>query len=308
MARILTCGEILVEIMAERKGQSFKEPALWKGPYPSGAPAIFISAAARMGGSAAIVAKVGADDFGQLNIDRLDADRVDTRWIIRAAGETTGVAFVRYKEDGERDFIFHFARAACGSLSAEEIRREAFADCRYFHIMGCSLTAGEGLRRAVMRGCELARERGALISFDPNIRPELITDPEQLSLLRELLHEADILLSGKKEVAFLLGREADEAFFAGKRCVVLKQGARGIDVLQDGVFRHLDPHPVEEVDPTGAGDCFDGCFIACLDAGMDDYTAARYANVAGALSVRKLGPMEGVPFKAELEAVIAQGG
>ena len=78
MARIMTIGEILVEIMATERGQSFRAPGPLVGPFPSGAPAIFIDQVARLGFPAGIIGCVGDDDFGWLNIERLKRDGVDT--------------------------------------------------------------------------------------------------------------------------------------------------------------------------------------------------------------------------------------
>ena len=78
MAQVVTIGEILVEIMATRIGQTFREPGLFAGPYPSGAPAIFADQAARGGASTALISCVGPDDFGTLNLERLAASGVET--------------------------------------------------------------------------------------------------------------------------------------------------------------------------------------------------------------------------------------
>ena len=140
MLDILTIGEILVEILTEKTGQVFYRPGVLLGPYPSGAPAIFIDQAARMGARCAIVAKVGQDDFARLNLERLSQDGVDVTPVIRTADNSTGVAFVTYYEDGSRQFIFHFAKAACGELSAADVDPALIADTRFLHIMGCSIT------------------------------------------------------------------------------------------------------------------------------------------------------------------------
>ena len=100
MAQVVTIGEILVEIMATRIGQTFREPGLFAGPYPSGAPAIFADQAARVGASTALISCVGPDDFGTLNLERLAASGVETSGIRRVPGTTTGSAFVTYRADG----------------------------------------------------------------------------------------------------------------------------------------------------------------------------------------------------------------
>ena len=72
MDKIMTMGEILVEIMAAQRGQTFREPGSLRGPYASGAPAIFIDQVARLGHPAGIIGCVGDDEFGLLNIERLE--------------------------------------------------------------------------------------------------------------------------------------------------------------------------------------------------------------------------------------------
>jgi tagatose kinase len=115
--KVLTVGEILVEIVATTKGDGFREPQPLVGPFPSGAPAIFIDQIGRLGTRAAIISRVGDDDFGRLNLDRLRADGVDVSGIEVAKGEATGSAFVRYRPDGSRAFVYNIAHSATGKLS-----------------------------------------------------------------------------------------------------------------------------------------------------------------------------------------------
>src|SRR6266851_816553 len=107
---ILTMGEILVEIMATERGQSFRRPG-------------------------AMIGCVGSDDFGALNVERLRSDGVDVSGISVIKSATTGSAFVTYREDGERDFIFNIANSASGQLSVGNIRDDLLKDCKHFHVM-----------------------------------------------------------------------------------------------------------------------------------------------------------------------------
>jgi sugar/nucleoside kinase (ribokinase family) len=100
-------GELLVEIMRPQAGLGLYRPGPFLGPYPSGAPAIFIATAARLGHPAGIIGGVGADDFGRLLVDRLKADGVRCEHIHSFPGRATAVAFVSYFEDGSRQFIYH---------------------------------------------------------------------------------------------------------------------------------------------------------------------------------------------------------
>ena len=75
MAAIWTMGELLVEIMRPRADMSMFEAGEFLGPYPSGAPAIFIDTAARLGHQAGIIGGVGSDDFGKCLLDRLEISK-----------------------------------------------------------------------------------------------------------------------------------------------------------------------------------------------------------------------------------------
>src|SRR5450755_1655515 len=99
---LVTVGEILVEIMATSIGNGFRETQGLIGPYPSGAPAIFMDQAARLGARCAMIGAVGDDDFGRVNLDRLSRDGVDVSAIAVHPGIATGSAFVRYRADGAR--------------------------------------------------------------------------------------------------------------------------------------------------------------------------------------------------------------
>ena len=105
-------GEILVEIVATTVGDGFLEAQPLVGPFASGAPAIFISQCGRLGGKAAMVGAVGDDDFGRVNTDRLKRDGVDVSTISIDPDYPTGSAFVRYRKDGSRDFVYNIATSA----------------------------------------------------------------------------------------------------------------------------------------------------------------------------------------------------
>ena len=308
MAQVVTIGEILVEIMATRIGQTFREPGLFAGPYPSGAPAIFADQAARVGASTALISCVGPDDFGTLNLERLAASGVETSGIRRVPGTTTGSAFVTYRADGGRDFIFNIANSASAALDAAQLEPALFRGCAWFHVMGSSLFSPR-IAAAVRRGVELARAEGARISFDPNIRKELLGLPEVESTIAGVLAVADLLLPSDADLEHLCpgldeASALERLLDAGRSMILLKKGARG------SVYRDRERHiaspafPAEEIDPTGAGDCFGGTFVACLARGVPVERAVRLANAAGALAVGKKGPMEGNSTMAELEAFL----
>jgi sugar/nucleoside kinase (ribokinase family) len=307
MYDIITVGEILVEILTDHVGQKFSEPGKLLGPYPSGAPAIAIDQAGRMGAKAAIIAKVGKDDFAKVNLDRLTADGVDVSHVKETESNSTGTAFVTYFENGDRQFIFHFSHAACGELAPSDVNIEAVRSSKYLHIMGCSITASPSMGAAVMEAVRIASENGVKISFDPNIRPELLKG-QIMDYYNTILSACDVLLTGKSELKILFGdaETGVKDLLAKKdRIVVVKDGSRGTELYTRAQAFYTDTYKAVEVDPTGAGDCFDGTFLAMLTSGSDMKTAVRYANAAGALGVEKRGPMEGNSFRSDLEAFMA---
>jgi sugar/nucleoside kinase (ribokinase family) len=307
MYDIITVGEILVEFLTAHVGQKFNEPGKLFGPYPSGAPAIAIDQAGRMGIKTAIIAKVGEDDFGSLNLKRLSEHGVDVSYVVSTRDNSTGTAFVTYFEDGSRQFIFHFTHAACGELCVADVNEEAIRNSRYLLIMGCSITGSPTMCDAIIQAVRLARGNGVAICFDPNIRPELLSG-KIMDYYHEIIDASDILLTGKSEMRNLFGdpRSAVRQLLEQKdRIIVVKDGSRGTELYTRNEAFRLSAYPATEVDPTGAGDCFDGTFLSMICLGSDLRTAVNYGNAAGAKAVERRGPMEGNTYKRELDEFLA---
>jgi 2-dehydro-3-deoxygluconokinase len=86
---------------------------------------------------------------------------------------------------------------------------------------------------------------------------------------------------------------------------VLKLGSDGC-LASDGNRReHLPGAQVDAIDATGAGDCFDGAFIARVVAGDDVFAAARYANAAAALATTGYGAVAPLPRREDVERLLA---
>lgn len=306
---ILTMGEILVEIMAVERGQSFRQPGTLIGPYASGSPAIFIDQVARTGSRCAMIGCVGDDDFGVLNVERLRADGVDVSGIAVVETATTGSAFVTYREDGERDFIFNIANSASGQLSVDNVREDLLKDCRHFHVMGSSLFSFR-IIEAMKKVIETVKGQGGTVSFDPNVRKEMLRMPEMRAALDFVLDYTDIFLPSGHEVTLLATAKSEahaveELLKRGVREVVVKRGKDGCSFYDGTRETHLPAFSVEEIDPTGAGDCFGATYIACRSQGMEVERALRYACASGAMAVTVRGPMEGTATLAELDGFIA---
>jgi tagatose kinase len=307
---ILTMGEIVVEIMAVERGQSFRRAGTLAGPYASGAPAIFIDQVAHLGSRCAMIGCVGDDDFGVLNVERLRADGVDVSGIAIIKTATTGSAFVTYREDGERDFIFNIANSASGQLSVGNLREDLLKDCGHFHVMGSSLFSPR-IIEAMKKVIETVKGNGGSVSFDPNVRKEILGSPDMRDALDFILDHTDVFLPSGHEVTLLATASSeagaiDELLRRGVREVVVKRGKDGCSFHDGTRETHLPAFSVEEIDPTGAGDCFGATYIACRSQGMEVERALRYACASGAIAVTAKGPMEGTATLAELDEFIGK--
>jgi tagatose kinase len=308
--KVLTVGEILVEFVATTKGDGFLESQPLLGPFPSGAPAILIDQLARLGTPAAIVSRVGDDDFGRVNQDRLAADGVDISGIAVAKGEATGSAFVRYRPDGSRAFVYNIAHSAAGKLDLTPEAEALMASCDHIHVMGTAFAA-PGLALVVREAIERVTARGGTLSFDPNLRPEILDSPGMREALDEVLARTDLFLPSGEEIYLFTKADVEaaavhELLDRGVRDIVIKRGNRGASHFDRRGRTDVAPLSVEEVDPTGAGDCFGGAFVSIWLTGASPQTALRYANAAGAYAITKVGPMEGVGTRDELDALLAQ--
>jgi len=297
MKKILVIGEILVEIMADQPDQPFLGAGTFNGPYASGAPAIFIDQVARFKVPAAILSAVGNDDFGKLCLERLATDGVDTGSVKIVGDRATGVAFVRYNSDGSRNFIYHIGNAACGQLSLEDLKTVNWEELGVFHIMGSSIFNQE-MFKIHKEAIKMIPDH-CIISFDPNVRPEILaTDPALSDFMGEMFDKAKVLFVTEEELEFLAGTDCMEkalhvCFSKGIEIVVVKRGGEGATLFTEDHRFDVSAINVAEVDPTGAGDTFAGAFMAGYVLGWPLEECLESANIAGASAVTKRGPMEG---------------
>jgi sugar/nucleoside kinase (ribokinase family) len=309
MKSILTIGEILVEIMATDKGGGFLEPINLVGPFPSGAPAIFIDQAAKFGQPAAIIGCVGNDDFGRVNLDRLRRDGVNVEGVRIDPEIATGSAFVRYRPDGSRAFVYNIKHSASGDIVLDEAARAVLDRSDHLHVMGTALFS-PSIVDVVLRAAEAIKERGGTISFDPNLRPEMLNLPGLREACETLFRRCDLFLpSGVELYLFTKAKEekatVDEILAQGIKAIVHKRGAEGASYF-DSATRLTQPgFEVEELDPTGAGDCFGATFVSCWLRGMAPARCLAYAAASGALAVTRQGPMEGAASQADLDTFLA---
>ncbi|WP_413733950.1 sugar kinase [Sodalis sp. RH21] len=319
MRTICTIGEILVEFLAKEINQDLTLPGEFTGPFPSGAPAIYADQVAMLGFPSMLFSCVGADTFGTLCMNRLRRDGVNIANVAVIPAAVTGTAFVSYQNQTQRNFIFNMTQSANGYLSAEYIDEHQLSNCRHLHIMGSSLFSFR-IIDAICKAIHQIKNNHGTISFDPNIRKEMLNIPEMSQAFDFIMEYTDIFLPSESELDYFAESEdKDEEHVVAKLLadgighVVIKRGAKGasyyaIDGRGKRIEHHIPGFSVDTVDPTGAGDCFGATFVCLLLEGYPVKKALRFAAASGALAISRQGPMEGTSTLPELELFVAAGG
>jgi sugar/nucleoside kinase (ribokinase family) len=304
-------GELLVEFICTGTDSRNRRPADYRGPYPSGAPGIFIDQAARQGARAVFAGAVGEDAFGEVVTGRLRASGVAGDLIRSVPGWPTGTAHVAYNSDGSREFVFNMARSAAALFphGDEAVAGFRTAGVTVLHISGSAL-GDPTMRARVFAVAQALHGAGVAISIDPNIRVELMSDAGYLEVVRALMAMAAYVLPSDADADLLFPGEgfadwAGRLMADGARCVALKRGAAGAVATDGNALLEVAGHAVTVVDPTGAGDCFCATLVTALAGGAALDRALARANAAGALAVTQLGPMEGNSSPTQLDALLA---
>lgn len=312
---LITMGEAVVEFFRKNPDEGLNEPFDFVGPFPSGAPAITADTMAKLGGKCLFFATVGNDEFGFCVADRLKKDGVDVSEIHFLENIITGIAFTRYLCDGSRKFLYNFTSAAPALFSPEHLQEEKIRESKWLHISGNVMAFSETAREAVLRACEVAKEAGTKISFDPNIRLELMDRHSLFAMFRPVLECASLVIPSEKELSMIFEIQNEQAGIkrllqSGVETVVLKQGKRGCSIY--GANEEAVQIPamknVAEVDATGCGDAFCAGFIYGMVRGWDAKVCGLFANAVGGITATKKGAMEGVQSIDDVYALLKQNG
>lgn len=318
MLDIVALGELLVDLVHKGDNEA-GYPILHANP--GGAPANFLCAAAACGAQTAMIGKVGSDAFGRMLTETLTERGVNVQGVTATPEAFTTLAFVTVDKNGEREFSFARKPGADMTLSVEDLRYSLLRNTRAFHFGTISMTA-EPSRTATRKAVEIARESGAMITFDPNYRASLWRDEgEAAEQVLWGVKNADIVKISEEEIRLLLNETPEE----GARRLVEKfhvklalvtLGEKGVFFASKNAsglvfaFRDLNP-----VDATGAGDIFAGSAITrILQSGKapEELTCeelteiCRFANAAAGISVTRSGGIPSIPKSAEVEAYLTK--
>lgn len=313
---VVSLGEFLIDFT--QNGVGVLGNPLFEA-NPGGAVANVLAMLRKLDKTCALICKVGADRFGdQLEQTAVNAG-IDVRALRRDPVVPTTLAIVHTKPNGDRDFSFYRSPGADVNLSVDELDMDMIRNCRIFHFGTLSLT-DEPCRTATQTAVAAAKEAGALLSFDPNLRPPLWKSAEEAK--KQIiwgLERCDVLKISDNEVEFMTG-EKDLV----KGAAILRKQYPNIRLLNvtagaEGSCAYYGDLRVEEpackrggtIETTGAGDTFCACVLSfLLEHGLDHLGEAelsqmlRFANTAAYIVTTKRGAICAMPTRAQVEELL----
>ncbi|GIF52386.1 2-keto-3-deoxygluconate kinase [Asanoa ferruginea] len=301
---IIAIGEPLLEFSTVGQ-ETLDNPGQFSTGF-GGDTSNFLVAAARSGARTGYLTRIGADPFGEAFLRLWQAEGIDTRHVVRAEGERTGVYFIS-RHPASSVFTYYRADSAASRLAPADVPEASVAAARALHVSGITQAISLSACDAAFHAMTIARAAGTLVSYDPNYRPQLWPLDRARAVVTRSIELADVAFPNIEEGRLLTGAQDPRAvvdWFAarGPRTVVLKMGADGALLWHEGTLTEIKPHPVVPIDSTGAGDAFDGAFMAHLVSGATPAEAAHYAAVAGALTTQGHGAVGPVPTRATILA------
>lgn len=291
---IVCLGEPLIEFNRPKEGDG----RTWLQGFGGDSQNVAI-AAARQGASTGYVTSLGQDWMGDAFMELWKAEGVDASRVARHATAPTGVSFVTHGASGHK-FDYLRKNSAASLMTPEALPADYIAGAKVFHFSAIGQAISESARATCDAALEVARKAGVKVSYDTNLRLRLWELDIARRVIDATIARCDIALPSLDDSQQLTGLAAADAIAdyylaLGAPLVALKMGAEGsLIATRDGRTR-VPPHKVAAVDATGAGDTFDGAFLRRLLEGDDPVSAARYANVAAALSTTGYGAVTPMP-------------
>jgi 2-dehydro-3-deoxygluconokinase len=268
-------------------------------------------AAARQGAAVGYITALGADSFGDSFMALWREEGVNCDHVRRDAESHTGLYFVSHGPGGHA-FTYLRKGSAASLMTPADLPETLIAGAKILHVSGISQAISDSACDTVFRAIEIARGAGVRTAYDTNLRLSLWPVPRARAVIHAAIGLCDIALPGLDDARHLTGLDdpdaiADFYLGLGPALVALKLGARGALIATPDSRMRLQAVPVDSVDATGAGDVFDGAFLAELLRGTAPVDAGRYANAAAALSTRGFGAVAPIPRRTEVEAHLGAG-
>ncbi|EOS28925.1 MAG: carbohydrate kinase [Lachnospiraceae bacterium] len=312
---VVALGELLIDFTDN--GISGQGNTIFEA-NPGGAPCNVLAMLQKLGNKTAFIGKVGKDIFGTKLKEVLKEVGIDTSGLVMDKKVRTTLAFVQTLKGGDRDFSFYRNPGADMMLEEGDINNSLIKNCKIFHFGTLSMTH-KGVRKATKKAIKKAKESGALISFDPNLRPPLWESLDDAKKQVEYgLGQCDILKISDNEIQWFTGeKDFDKGIKKLQdrysiKLIVLSMGKDGSRAYYKNL-RVEKPAFVQKntIETTGAGDTFGGCCLNfILKYGLDNMDQEKlekmltFANAAASLITTKKGALRVMPTKDEVKDFI----
>ncbi|MDD5804061.1 carbohydrate kinase family protein [Blautia sp. HCP3S3_H10_1] len=316
---VVALGELLIDFT--ENGVSRQGNPLFEA-NPGGAPCNVLAMLSRLGHKTGFIGKVGNDFFGKQLEDAITEVGIDVTGLLKDDKVHTTLAMVHTYPDGDRDFSFYRSPGADMMLSEEELPEEMIREAKVFHFGTLSMTH-PGVRAATRKAIKIAKEAGAVISFDPNIREPLWESMEDAR--KQVLYglgQCDILKISDNEIQWLTG-ENDYTDGVGRirekyniPLILVSMGKEGSRAYYKDQIVEVKPFiQANTIETTGAGDTFCGCVLHYIcEYGLMQlkeenlYEMLTYANAAASIITTRKGALRVMPSSEEIEQLIASRG
>lgn len=306
MCEVLTIGEPMALFVADQEGPLEKADHFTK--YVSGSEVNFAVGMSRLGHKVAYITKMGQDPFGKYINNFLQDNRIDTRYFTFDQAHTTGFQLKEKVYKGDPEVVSFRKNSAAANMNLADLDAISWRGVKNLHVTGIPPALSEPCRAVIYKLIALAREHGVFISFDPNLRPKLWENQqEMIEVINDLACRCDLVLPGINEGKILLGSDdpqviADYYLQAGVQTVVVKLGSKGAFVkTQQDSFISKSFKVEKVVDTVGAGDGFAVGVVSALMEGLSLSEAVVRGNAIGALAVMAPGDNDGLPTTVELK-------
>ena len=313
---VLALGEMLIDFT--ENGLSEQGNPLLEA-NPGGAPCNVLAMLGKLGKHCAFVGKVGNDMFGRQLRSAGEKAGICMDYLLEDEEVHTTLAFVKTFPGGDRDFSFYRNPGADMRLTVDDLPLDAIRGTKIFHFGTLSMTH-EDVRMATKTAVQTAKEAGALISFDPNLRPPLW---KSLDVAKEQiawgLSQCDILKIADNELEFITGESDFDKGAAILRALYPNIKVFNVTAGADGSYSYYGGHRVfvpsfrlgGTIETTGAGDTFCASVLNyVLENGIDHLSEQqltdmlRFANAAAYLVTTRKGAILSMPEKEQVLEII----
>ncbi|MBQ6685374.1 MAG: sugar kinase [Firmicutes bacterium] len=309
MPELITIGETMAVMSPKEQG-----PLRYVSEYKlrmAGAESNVAVGLCKLGHTAGWISRVGEDEMGAYVLNAVRAEGVDCSRVIVDEDHRTGL-MLKEMGTGETKVYYYRENSAASHLCSKDLDKRYLSKAKIIHLTGITPVLSKSCEGAVVSMAAYAKQKGILLSFDPNIRKKLWKDKDYNSLMQALLFMSDIALLGRDEAYQIMGTNEPEEIIdrlreEGVRYIGLKDGGNGAWVADHDSIEFVAPYPCRTIDPIGAGDAFNAAFLAGILEGRSLLECGRMAAIAGALATETPGDIEGYPSMKQLQRKLDSG-